>query len=193
MKVCGMARTTSSARDDAVNWAKNVLDKGAVILDFETSGLRDSEIVQVGMIDTDGNVLVDTLVKPTGAIEPGATRVHGITLDMVTASPTFKEVYVKISSKLAGNLAVAYNVSFDKGVLMGECKRLKLPPPRPRAWECAMQTYAKFYGQWNSHRRSYTWQSLSKACIQQEVMVENAHSAIGDCLMTLALIRKMAG
>jgi DNA polymerase III subunit epsilon len=57
---------------------------------------------------------------------------------------------------------------------------------------CAMKTYAKFYGAWNTTRREYGWQKLEQACKQQRIPVENAHNALGDVLMTLALVKKMA-
>jgi DNA polymerase III epsilon subunit-like protein len=35
-----------------------------VILDTETTGLYDAEICEISVIDREGNVLLDTLVKP---------------------------------------------------------------------------------------------------------------------------------
>jgi len=47
-------------------------------------------------------------------------------------------------------------------------------------------------GDWNDYRMSYAWQKLTLACQQQAIPVVGAHGAVGDCQMTLALIRKMA-
>ncbi len=184
--------TPVTAKPQANEWARTILNSAAVLVDFETTGLRDSEICQIGVIDMQGNVLMDTLVKPSGKISAGATRVNGITNAMVQDAPGFTELYVKLSTIFAGKIVVAYNVAFDMGVLKGECSRRKLPTPHMVRWECAMKSYAQFYGQWNAERRSYSWQSLSKACIQQNVPIKNAHSAVGDCLLTLELIKVMA-
>ena len=135
---------------------------------------------------------MDTLVKPVGSIPADATRVHGITDAMVVDAPDFKDVYSTLSAKLAGQVAIAYNASFDEGILNGVCKRRALPVPRARYWSCAMKTYAAYHGQWDTRRRSYSWQSLEKACRQQGVKVENTHDATADCKLTLALIRKMS-
>ncbi len=44
-----------------------------MILDTETTGLYDAEIVELSIIDTAGNVLLDTLVRPTRPIPAEAT------------------------------------------------------------------------------------------------------------------------
>ena len=179
-------------RQQSVDWARRLLSTDFLILDFETTGLRDAHIVQVGVIDRQGNTLLDTLVNPGQRIPQDATRVHGISDEMVRDAPAFNSLYVQLSVMLAGKVVVAYNASYDEGVLKGVCKRHGLPVPRARRWECAMRAYARFYGAWNAARRSYTWQNLGKACVQQSIQVNNAHSAVGDCLMTLRLIEAMA-
>ena len=56
-----------------------------------------------------------------------------------------------------------------------------------------MEPYAHHWGEWSDYHGCYKWQRLTSACIQQGIEIEDAHSAIGDCRMTLALIRKLAG
>ena len=55
-----------------------------------------------------------------------------------------------------------------------------------------MQAYAELHGEWSEEKGRYRWQKLSTAAQQQGVKVENAHRALGDCLMTLGLVRAMA-
>ncbi|GAB4527419.1 MAG: exonuclease domain-containing protein [Anaerolineae bacterium] len=179
-------------RQKAVEWARTMLESPAVIVDFETTGVSKPEVVQIGVVDMQGNVLMDTLIKPSVTIPADVIAVHGITNEMVEEAPSFHEMYIKFSVLLAGKAAIAYNVSFEKQVLQAVCERRDLPLPRPRQWHCAMINYASFYGQWNAKRHSFTWQGLGKACTQQNITVENAHNAVGDCRMTLSLIQAMA-
>jgi hypothetical protein len=51
-----------------------------------------------------------------------------------------------------------------------------------RRLACAMSNYASFVGEWNDYHGNYKWQRLPGG----------DHSAIGDCLATLELIKKMA-
>ncbi len=181
-----------TAKHKAIQWAQDMLKQHAVIIDLETTGFHDAEIVQIGLIDMQGQILMDTLVKPVGSIPPDATRVHGITDAMVADAPDFKNIYSTLSAKLAGQVAIAYNASFDEGILKGVCQRRNLPMPRAKYWSCAMKTYAAYYGQWNTRRHSYNWQSLEKACRQQKIEVAKTHNATADCQLTLALIQKMS-
>ena len=184
--------TRATGRTDAVAWAQQLLDQNIVILDFETTGFKNSEIVQIGAINRDGDVLLETLVKPTKRIPSAATNVHGITNDAVKDAPGFREVYVQLSSLLAGSPVVAYNVSFEKMIIGGECDRYKLPQIRPSQWECAMIAYAGYYGQRNPSKGGFKWQKLGNACAQQNIPVVDAHTAVGDCIMTLELMKIMA-
>ena len=183
---------THPAGKQAMEWARTALHEKFVILDFETTGLRDSFIVQLAAIDGTGQTLIDTYINPGIRIPPGASAVHGIRDSDVRDAPTFKDLYVSISAQLAGAHVIAYNADFEKGILSSEYKRLKLPPIRVRQWSCAMKTYAAYRGQ-RSSRGDYKWHKLGMACQQQGIRVSDAHSALGDCHMTLALLRAMAG
>ena len=56
---------------------------------------------------------------------------------------------------------------------------------------CLMLQYAKFWGVWDDYRGHYKWQKLTNAAKQQGIEINNAHRALGDCLMTLAVLNKM--
>jgi DNA polymerase-3 subunit epsilon len=56
---------------------------------------------------------------------------------------------------------------------------------------CAMLAYSEFYGEWNDYRQSWKWHKLTNAMYQQRLPVKDAHGALGDCRMTLALLNKM--
>ena len=56
--------------------------------DTETTGLSDEdEIVHIAIVDIDGSVLIDTLVKPSKLIPSEATYIHNITNKMVEYAP----------------------------------------------------------------------------------------------------------
>ena len=78
-------------RQTSTAWAKALLaNPDLVLLDFETTDLYDADIVQIGVLSARGEMLLETLVKPTKPISPGATAVHGITAEDVKNAPTFE-------------------------------------------------------------------------------------------------------
>lgn len=87
-----------------------------LLLDTETTGLgSDAEICQIAIISSNGEVLLDTLVKPMRLIPHEATAIHGITNDMVADAPMFP--LDTIYEILSGRDVVVYNESYDRSML----------------------------------------------------------------------------
>ncbi len=174
-------------RDEAIRWARELIAAGDfVILDSETTGLHDAEMVQLAVIDPAGEALLDTLLKPGIPIEAGAARIHGITEAAVADAPTFAEVYPALAAAIANKRLVIYNAAFDwpivnRQLAMCEAGEI-LIANEGGVPDCAMRRYASFFGEWSDYHQSYTYQKLDGG----------DHSALGDCCATLLLIKKMA-
>ncbi len=182
-----------SHRRQAIQWAQNLLARNFYVLDTETTGLGErDEIIQIGIVDADGNAVLDQLIRPSIPIPPGAARVHGIRDDDVINSPIFSSLYIKLSSLLAGETVIAYNMDFDWRMLQQTVARYRLPDIRIGKRDCAMKQYAKFKGKRSGQGRGYVWHKLTSALAQESIAAGNAHNALGDALMTLELVRKMA-
>ena len=186
--------TTTNFRQIAIEWARTTLDSPSlVIFDTETTGLSaHDEIVSIGVIDGSGAVLLDSLIKPTRPIPPAATNIHGISNIDVDSAPRFPEIYPDIARVLGGKVVVGYNVDYDMGLLLGNSKRHKLPRIKLLISYCAMKQYAQFRGARNEMTGDFKWFRLAVACAQLGIPTDNAHTAVGDCRLTLALMRGMA-
>ncbi len=183
----------AAIRARALRWAYEVLQQPLVVLDTETTGLgQRDQVVQVAVIDHTGAPLLERLIKPSVPISAEASRVHGITPDMVRDAPSFPEIYPELISVLAGRAIIAYNASFDRQMLNQTCWNYELKEFPKRPWHCAMLRFAEYYGQWNPARRSFRWQRLSDACAFLEIPSIGAHNALGDAQMTLRLVQRMA-
>jgi DNA polymerase III epsilon subunit-like protein len=187
-------------RLEATDWAKQLLaDPRAIILDTETTGLEGAEIVEIAIINTKGEVLFESLVKPHG--EMGATHIHGITAEDVAGAPTWRQIDSEVVAFLqTASRVVVYNAPFDAGMIDNSRKRWGLPAllevePMEKMevdlegstldpiinWQCAMDWYASWYGEWSSYFKSYKWQRLS-----------GDHRALGDVRACLEYIKRMA-
>lgn len=167
-----------------------------LVLDTETTGLHDGEIVQIAVINSCGDTLLDTYVKPVQPIPPDAIAIHGITDSMVASAPAWPAIVPTLVSLLTARHVVVYNAVYDRKMMHKTAERHgmeKIDWKELSTFWCAMEAYAEHWGEWNSYHQSYRWQSLTNACRQQKLEVSNAHTALGDCLMTLAVVRKMAG
>lgn len=165
-----------------------------LVLDTETTGLHDGEICQIAVIDWVGDVLIDCLVKTVRPIPAGATAIHGITDAMVADAPYWKDLRAALADLLKGRDVVVYNAVYDRKMMHQSSEKAglsKIEWKELATFWCAMEAYAEFHGDFNEYRGSYTWQSLTSACGQLKLPHAKAHSALGDCLATLAVVNKM--
>lgn len=189
-----------AVREAISRQARVWLETNALILDTETTGLGDdAEVVELTVIDCAGAVLLDTLVRPSGPVPAEAAAIHGITDAMLAEAPTWSAIHARFCDLIDGRQVVIYNREFDVRVIGQTARRYGLPAPQgfdlvldPGRIHCAMQAYAGFHGEWSAEKGQYRWQKLSAAAAQQGVTVTNAHRALGDCLMTLGVVRAMA-
>jgi DNA polymerase-3 subunit epsilon len=183
----------SEARQEVIMWARQAVEESeTLILDTETTGLDDhDEVIQLAIIDMQGNVLLYTLVRPTVSVGTEARAIHSITDEVLAQAPSFPDLYKTIAVLLGNRSVLAYHADFDRRILAQTCAKHGLPPLEVATWDCVMERYARFWGE-RSKAGHDKPQSLSAACMQQGIEVHGHHDAVKDCLLTLALIKAMA-
>ncbi|TVQ41952.1 MAG: 3'-5' exonuclease [Gloeocapsa sp. DLM2.Bin57] len=74
-----------------------------LILDTETTGLGNCEIIELALIDLTGRALFNERIKPINhPIDPKAQEVHGITLEDVQDCRDFLEVWDQVFKLIKG-------------------------------------------------------------------------------------------
>ena len=189
-----------SDRQEAAAAARRWLEQDALFLDTETTGLHaGAEIIELTLIDSRGQPVLDTLIRPERPIPAALTRIHGIDNTMVASAPRWPDIHEQLLELIEGRLVVIYNAEFDLRMLAQAARQHRLPWPEvvrragamtrlenDTVAHCAMLEYTRFCG-------AARWQSLGKACQQQGIEVVGAHRALADCRMTLGVVRAMAG
>jgi len=88
-----------------------------VVVNVATTGLdyTTARIIEVGIIKYSGGVVdqFSQLVNPEISIPAEATKITGITTNMVKKKPTIKVVIPEVFRRINGQIVVGYNVSFD--------------------------------------------------------------------------------
>lgn len=193
-----MGTGDTQTRKAAINQAQQYLARKPLYLDTETTGYQNTdEIVEICIIDYDGQVLLDSLVKPIGSIPFSATQIHGITNEMVQDAPTWQGIWPQAHLLLRGRSVGIYNADFDLRLIrqshqMNRLASLGMKSEAGAQAFCIMKLYARYYGMWNHRRRSYRWQSLEAAGKQCQLSLSNTHRAKDDTLLARAVLRHMA-
>jgi DNA polymerase III subunit epsilon len=154
-----------------------------LFLDTETTGLNDAEIVELALIDEHENILINTLIRPyfNPVIPHDATRIHGITNDMVVNAPYFSDILPALKSHVDGNELYIFNADYDTRLIRQSKKHTEMGI-KPSHVHCVMKAFAPVYGEWNDYRQNYKWQSLDTACAYYRITNPAPHRALGDAI-----------
>lgn len=172
----------SRIRQSAIEKARHLWATQPVFLDTETTGLgSDAEIVEISIIDHDGTVLLDTLVRPRKPIPLDVQRIHGITDLMVQQASTWLHVWPQVEAIIRGRTVGIYNVDFDLRMMRQSHLQLGMPWRAPSCrFFCIMKLYADYYG-------SMKWQKLELAGRQCGLSLSNTHRAREDTQLAQAV------
>lgn len=178
---------------DFVDWCCEVVNSDDyVLLDTETTGLgNNDQIIELSIINRNGHIVWDGLIKPTCLICDRAMQVHRITEEMVSDVPSFADQWEEIEENIAGRKIITWNAAFDARMIQQTAMAHKIIL-KDIDFYCAMLGYTDFYqepGRYNGYR----WQKLEAALSQQGIdLGAQQHRALWDAQATLEIIRAMA-
>jgi len=156
-----------------------------VVLDTETTGtLKADRIVEIALVAFKGNEVIEewsTLINPQRDV--GKTNIHGITASMVSSAPIFADVVNDIFRIINNRVLVAHNLGFDARMLIQEFNRANTQGDIGKGF-CTMTAARRLLPSDKS--------SLSDACNEFGIKIIDAHSALGDCKMTMELFNHLS-
>ena len=170
---------------------------GPLIVDTETTGLGDdAEIVEIAVVDSQGSIVFDSLVKPSRPIPREASDIHGITNAAVADAPGFAQLW---AAELKGVLRTAphvaiYNADYDVRLITQslendrDSEATAPGPALPVLWTSTLNS-----GESGTTTFSLTRGKLEAAAYQCGLDWEgDAHRALADAKMSLKVLEFMA-
>jgi len=176
---------TAEAREGAGRLIASLLGRSdVVIIDTETTGIRQAEVIELAAIDTSGKVLFDQMIRPRRMeMNRYAERVHGISLQELADKPTLPEVLDELDAVLESSLVLAWNASFDCLMIQRSRAAWGLPEQSIQ-YRCAMKVYARLHG-----RRSMgLHNAIVAAGLAEALNRHKNHRALGDANLVLELL-----
>lgn len=158
-----------------------------VIFDFETTGLdslRD-RIVEIGAIKyQNGDRIAEfsTLIKPDIPMSEVASRLTGITADMLVMQPNIAAILPDFLQFIGQSLLVAHNADFDMAFLKHACNRLGYQIE----WPCFCTL--KMARQLLPNLESKNLDSLAR---HYGLSFSARHRSIGDCEVTGSVLQSL--
>ena len=162
------------------------MDYRYIVIDTENTGLDPivDELLQVSIIDNNGNTLFDEFVKPLLTTRwDEAMAVNGITPEMVSNKPSileFKQELINIIN--SADKIVGYNTQFDLDFLSS----VGIENEKAEVVD-VMQDFAEVYGEWNDNDNCYKFHNLTTCAFYYGYDWNNdkAHNSLSDCRATL--------
>ena len=155
-----------------------------VVIDTETTGtLKADRIVEIALVAFKGDEVIEewsTLINPQRDV--GKTNIHGITASMVSSAPIFADVVNDIFRIINNRVLVAHNLGFDARMLIQEFSRANTQGDIGKGF-CTMTAARRLLPPGKS--------SLADACKEFGIKIIDAHSALGDCNMTMELFNHL--
>lgn len=106
-----------------------------IAFDLETTGTLPGvdQIVEIGAVSFDERgipeTIFTTLINPGIPMPEGASRVNGITDDMLVGKPTITDVLDVFAEFCNGDVLVAHNAPFDAQFLTADIKKHEMSAP----------------------------------------------------------------
>ena len=153
-----MREVLATSRQRVLYEARELWRNGFVTYDSETTGLEwEDQIIQWAVCSQEGEVLGSGDIKPTVPISVGAYAIHGISEEQLAGAPSFAQVWPVISDLLIGRTVVIYNANFDISKILssGQAHGIEVPYDFVKD-VCAMELFARFYGEVHEYYGTYT-------------------------------------
>lgn len=174
----------------------------AILLDTETTGLREPEPVEVAYLrlnelDTYSELLnfqqYDKFCerfRPSKAIEPGASKIHGIHLSDVAHSEYWKFEQLELTPESFDYL-IGHNISYDINSLSFKRPELK-ELLKEKKVICTLKLVRRLFPEYKADGGYSLSNLMSKMFpVIQEALKTYAHGALADCYFTLCIIWKI--
>ncbi|QYO68159.1 PolC-type DNA polymerase III [Leptolyngbya sp. 7M] len=157
-----------------------------VVIDLETTGAKapPGRITEIGAYRIAGGCVTDsfhTLIDPEMPIPSFITSLTGITDEMVTGSPIFRDVSDELLEFIGDSVLVAHNVRFDLGFLNFEIGQVYPDYRLANPALCTVQLSRRLLPEIENHK-------LNTVARHFEIKLENHHRASDDALATAHIL-----
>ena len=173
-----------------------------MLFDTETNGLslgnenkKDNlEIVELALVDLNGNTVYHSLFKPEKGISSTLSIVNNITNEMLETAPKWKDEWSKIQKLMNGKSIIGFNIdNFDVNALDVSCARYDIPFKDTCNFKTVdiMPMFIKFT---NLFTLTYSKSMFIKQEVARNICgleTKQTHRADDDCRDLLGLINEM--
>lgn len=157
-----------------------------VVIDIETTGLNDDEIIEIGavrVINAEVKETFTTLVKCQKPLPSVITKLTGITTEELNKNGVdIKQAMEEFRGFCGKAILVGYNINFDMKFLQAACKNNELPLINNKQIDTMVLA-----------RKKLNIKSYTLIAVAENLGIEGVptHRALADCLLTQRIYEKL--
>jgi DNA polymerase III epsilon subunit-like protein len=156
-----------------------------VVIDTETTGIEDGyEVIEISIVDDNGEILLNSLVSPTINIESTAQEIHEIDSNDLLEAPTFRDLSEEIFTILRENIVVGYNTNYDLEAIANSARANGLDYSEELECICVMQYANQIFKRERSLKLTDLANALGIEC-------SGAHRALNDAQLTRLVFQRL--
>lgn len=173
----------NSDQKAAIIWARKILANSDqyYILDTQTTGRLEAEVIELAIIDLEGEMRVNQRFCPSTQITSGAIKIHGMTNQILASHPKWDVIANRLENILKERKLLIYNFEYDNNAIVNTYSNYGLRPPLLDG-ACVGHWHSRFIADWSSTLQNYRLQELPGG----------DRSALGNCIAILEVIKGMA-
>jgi DNA polymerase III epsilon subunit-like protein len=177
---------------------QRLLNLRPVFLECKPSRLEpQAEVVELALIDSDGSLILDELVRPKRRIKLAAVEVHGITNEIAKQAQPWTECWPKVDRLIYGRLVGIFGRELQLGWLTQSVRADFLRWNHdPEHFFCIQKVHAEFQAEWDPATRAFRTYTLENAATLTGLNPEPSEyrrRALEDARLARAIMLVMAG
>jgi DNA polymerase-3 subunit epsilon len=184
-------------RDLAIWRFENILNKDTLILGLATTGEgKLDEIIEVCLVDLDGNILMDQLIRPTVTVSEQAHKINGISFNDLVDEPSYLSIYTELLELVEGKVVCIYNADIGARIIRQTSQKYNLESPLNYTEDifCIMENYSEIKDEYDKDWSRKKYKSILEAAREENIEYDSERGtrARVEALIAYQLIQSIS-
>ena len=184
-------------RDLAIWRFENIINKDTLILGLATTGEgKLDEIIEVCLVDLDGNILMDQLIRPTVTVSEQAYKINGISFNDLVDEPSYLSIYTELLELVEGKVVCIYNADIGARIIRQTSQKYNLESPLNYTEDifCIMENYSEIKDEYDKDWSRKKYKSILEAAREENIEYDSERGtrARVEALIAYQLIQSIS-
>jgi len=159
-------------KDLAIWRFENILNEDTLLLGLAITGEgKLDEIIEVCLVDLDGNILMEQLIRPTVTVSEQAHKINGISFNDLVDEPSYLSIYTELLELVEGKMVCIYNADLGARIVRQTSQKYNLESPLNYTKDifCIMENYSEIKDEYDKDWNRKKYKSILEAAREESI------------------------